>query len=835
MVGRFLGSVAAGALVLTGMALPRVALADFAPRFSVSPTDPPDHMWGEEWAPGAEVVIEIDDPTNGEGVDFTTPAGTDMGGSFNLEIPFDIMAGQLITVAQGATVKSHTVIDLRVNLVDMLADTVSGLGAPATDTDVVVWHDQLQVAQLSVISDDTGAWVANFSPDFDILPGMWSTAVQADEDGDTTMIVGQPPSFLVFRDWYGLNGSGWPAEIDLQVTADDPTTVTNPDIELTIATDAEGFFEGGWFPGLQPGWLITVTAGELGMTHTVRAISITDADIATNIVRGTADPGTEVWVDVNGGAGGMYATSGGSGEWVADFSGVYDIVAGTEVGAQQTDENGNGTHVGHTVPFPPIPIPPSTSLTSESGGTQTSGVPTVSWRDPLNLTTSGLSGGTATATLTMLGDGFAQTITLVEVPLSSGAYTGTFDPLYVSRTESHHGPASISFTILYPDGTDQQGSFTLYIDPSGIVTDMSGNPVGGATVTLYRSVDPGGPFVAVSDGSALMSPGNRRNPDMTGVGGIFGWDVVPGFYKVRAEKAGCSAPGGAAFVETEVLTIPPPVTDLQLVLSCMTAPPTPTTLTYTGDTLVISPARPILRATLVASQPACDVVGKTVGFSIDLTGDGDFNDAGESIGTAQTVAGTNNSAWATLAPAQTRQPGVYLVKVTFAGTSGCAASEHVGGVISVVRPGDSANGRGEYKIAGVTGASKAVNFDFTTRWNKRSGSYTGQIVIEDQHAWRLKGEITSFAITSSKPPIGTASGTARLYQWSAVVHSYVLADESVSFKITFKDERSIKKNCSTKPYNFTVNWIVGYGGGTVSPLVTGSSFQQLTRGDITIR
>ncbi len=91
----------------------------------------------------------------------------------------------------------------------MLADTVLGFGVPATDTDVVVWHDQLQVAQLSVISDDTGAWVANFSPDFDILPGMWSTAVQADEDGDTTMIVGQPPSFLVFRglvspEWFGL-------------------------------------------------------------------------------------------------------------------------------------------------------------------------------------------------------------------------------------------------------------------------------------------------------------------------------------------------------------------------------------------------------------------------------------------------------------------------------------------------------------------------------------------------------------------------------------------------------------------------------------------------------
>jgi hypothetical protein len=73
----------------------------------------------------------------------------------------------------------------------------------------------------------------------------------------------------------------------------------------------------------------------------------------------------------------------------------------------------------------------------------------------------------------------------------------------------------------------------------------------------------------------MMSPSNRNNPDTTSANGEFGWDVVAGFYKVRAEKAGCFSPTDPAqtFVESAVLTIPPPVTDLELILKCSSLPP----------------------------------------------------------------------------------------------------------------------------------------------------------------------------------------------------------------------------------------------------------------------
>jgi hypothetical protein len=67
-----------------------------------------------------------------------------------------------------------------------------------------------------------------------------------------------------------------------------------------------------------------------------------------------------------------------------------------------------------------------------------------------------------------------------------------------------------------------------------------------------------------------MSPANRVNPDVTDSAGHYGWDVVPGFYKVHAEKAGCGA------TDSAVVKIPPPVTDLNLVLGCSGTPrPTP--------------------------------------------------------------------------------------------------------------------------------------------------------------------------------------------------------------------------------------------------------------------
>jgi hypothetical protein len=203
--------------------------------------------------------------------------------------------------------------------------------------------------------------------------------------------------------------------------------------------------------------------------------------------------------------------------------------------------------------------PPDTTITSRqtSGGT-----PVVNWHDDLTLRSAGCTGGTASYTLTHEG------ATLRSGPLAenpAGNYTAVVPSLHPA-----HGPADVHVQINCPGGGQQTKDFGIYIDPSGNVRTVEGDPIVGARVTLYRSDTPGGPFVIVPNQSAIMSPANRTNPDYTDGEGHFGWDVIAGYYKVRAEKPDCTSPTNPsqAYSETAVLAIPPPVTDLDIRLDC---------------------------------------------------------------------------------------------------------------------------------------------------------------------------------------------------------------------------------------------------------------------------
>ena len=147
----------------------------------------------------------------------------------------------------------------------------------------------------------------------------------------------------------------------------------------------------------------------------------------------------------------------------------------------------------------------------------------------------------------------------------AGHYSATIAPLH-----PNHGYATILITIQCPNGPPQTITFTIFIDPSGYVRTIHGTPVVSATVTLYTFDNVLGDFVVVPDGDSIMSPANRANPSLTDATGHFGWDVIAGFYKVRAEKAGCVAPGNPSqtYVESDLLIIPPPMIDLDLRLDC---------------------------------------------------------------------------------------------------------------------------------------------------------------------------------------------------------------------------------------------------------------------------
>ncbi|TPG19076.1 HYR domain-containing protein [Pedococcus bigeumensis] len=217
-------------------------------------------------------------------------------------------------------------------------------------------------------------------------------------------------------------------------------------------------------------------------------------------------------------------------------------------------------------------VPPGTTLGPLVGSGD---IPMVNWQDTLTLRTTGCVGGTATYEVistegSTIGSSFASG------PLSAGGeghYSASIPPLY-----PHHGAAEVLVVIVCPDGSTQTVVFDIYIDPSGLVVDQRGTPVSGATVTLSRSDAPEGPFATVPTGSDIMSPANRANPMTTLASGHFGWDVVAGFYRVVASKAGCTD------ASTDVLAIPPPVTDLRLVMTCGPTDTEPPVLTVVDRT-----------------------------------------------------------------------------------------------------------------------------------------------------------------------------------------------------------------------------------------------------------
>ncbi|MBK8467518.1 MAG: VCBS repeat-containing protein [Chloracidobacterium sp.] len=214
----------------------------------------------------------------------------------------------------------------------------------------------------------------------------------------------------------------------------------------------------------------------------------------------------------------------------------------------------------------PGPPPPGTDIQPSYGE-----IPVVYQGSPLLLSTTQASGGSASYTIGRGGSIFSSG-PMPESP--NGFYSHIVPPLAPA-----HGPAAVTITIIYLDNTVIHVTFDIYIDPSGVVQNTMGQPIQGATVTLYRSDIQIGAYAQVADGNAVMSPANRHNPDMTNADGKFGWDVLAGYYKVRAQKSGCNAPGNPSqpFVETAALPIPPPVTDLVLTLECaVAASPTPT-------------------------------------------------------------------------------------------------------------------------------------------------------------------------------------------------------------------------------------------------------------------
>ena len=224
----------------------------------------------------------------------------------------------------------------------------------------------------------------------------------------------------------------------------------------------------------------------------------------------------------------------------------------------------------------PIPAPEGTGLDDtiastpvdvDGDGTTDGSFPTVYYSDPQTLTVTGCPGiEPATWSVEFDNGSRPMTGTLTEGP--DGVYKGLI-PGFTST-----GRAAISTNVpLLCDG--EPVTFSLYIDPSGIVTDQFGRPLVGARATLLHLV--GGDMVPVPDQDEVMSPKNRDNPSFTDNTGFFRWDVVPGTYQVQVSDA-TSRGANCEVTTTPRMDVPPERVDLLIKVPCPTADePVPST------------------------------------------------------------------------------------------------------------------------------------------------------------------------------------------------------------------------------------------------------------------
>ncbi|HET9913346.1 MAG TPA: hypothetical protein VFQ13_15735, partial [Anaerolineales bacterium] len=314
-----------------------------SPRIQVSPEDDWVEAW-RPWTPGTTVTLTIED---GGSVVYTDSQTADANGYFNFNLwdVFDIQRGQVVTVSDGTTTKTHTVMNLFVDGANVTTDNVFGRADPGTAVEVWVHGD----GNLNITADGSGNWTANFSSMTDLTYASDGGSRQYDSDGDATGVWWSSPRFQVSPDdnWV-QSWNRWTPGTTISLTIEDGGTVVYSDSQTT---DSHGNFHFSLWDvfDLQRGQVVTVSDGAITKTHTVINLYVDGVDVAADTISGRADAGTSVDVWVNN-YGNLRVTADGSGNWIADFSGLADIDYLSDGGAEQADADGDGTWVGWSSP-----------------------------------------------------------------------------------------------------------------------------------------------------------------------------------------------------------------------------------------------------------------------------------------------------------------------------------------------------------------------------------------------------------------------------------------------------------------------------------------------------
>jgi hypothetical protein len=323
------------------------------PRFTVFPEWDSIESW--DWPDGVTVTASVGGRTECSAEAVADYPGWDSWStsvSMNFPEGCDLVAGDTVTLTDGATTRTHIVQNLAITAVVEEDDTVAGTADP--EAQIYVWPHATGQTVL-VTADDEGTWLADFADVFDLVPGENGRAEIRDEDGNATAVEWHIPRFTVFPEMDSIESWDWPDGVTVIANVDSKPECSAQAVAGYPGWDSWSTFVSMNFPegcDVVAGDTVILTDGATTRTHTVRNLAITAVVEEDDIVAGTADAGAQIYVWPHATGETLLATA-VSGTWQVDFTGMFDLVPGENGQAEIRDEHGNATAVGWYTYYPP--------------------------------------------------------------------------------------------------------------------------------------------------------------------------------------------------------------------------------------------------------------------------------------------------------------------------------------------------------------------------------------------------------------------------------------------------------------------------------------------------
>ena len=345
-----------------------------------------NQVYSETWPLGSSVTLTIDDASNGTGIDYTYlgSVGEAPWGDpnftwveFNLD-NFVIEPNDIVTLNGNSITKELTVEPLEITGFNLDLDTIFGTAEPGKE--VAVFANSVR---RDAVANPSGVWEVDYSVAgsqpyeqtiLDLTPGTNIGVDLFDLDRDYTEVSERipDPRILSRANQDRIAGFDWSVGSTVTIDIDNPSTGQNPD-KTVYATGGTAPWNPNelWFEieindyDLKVDDIVTATDGNTTKQLTIQNLTITDYDLNTELVHGTANPGQLVYIQACGefDCANRDETADQNGDWTANFAipgeqdweqQTADLQGGTWLDANINDGDGDMSRFGLSVPNPTI-------------------------------------------------------------------------------------------------------------------------------------------------------------------------------------------------------------------------------------------------------------------------------------------------------------------------------------------------------------------------------------------------------------------------------------------------------------------------------------------------